>query len=72
MGAEGQDKAEAVGKMKRMVSGSKMKRTASGAKTREELDIEIPEGDAKKGEKLFKSKCKQCHHVDPKAGSKQG
>ncbi|PRQ20800.1 putative cytochrome c, class IA/ IB [Rosa chinensis] len=33
---------------------------------------EAPPGDAKAGEKIFKTKCAQCHTVDKGAGHKQG
>lgn len=33
---------------------------------------ESPPGDAKTGEKIFKTKCAQCHTVDKGAGHKQG
>lgn len=37
-----------------------------------EPDIEVPEGNAKKGAKLFKSKCAQCHSIDDGGAVKQG
>eukprot|EP00252_Welwitschia_mirabilis_P004610 TRINITY_DN1491_c0_g2_i1.p1 TRINITY_DN1491_c0_g2~~TRINITY_DN1491_c0_g2_i1.p1 ORF type:complete len:114 (+),score=18.13 TRINITY_DN1491_c0_g2_i1:165-506(+) len=33
---------------------------------------EAPEGNPKGGEKIFKTKCAQCHTVDKGAGHKQG
>ncbi|KAG8368892.1 hypothetical protein BUALT_Bualt15G0093800 [Buddleja alternifolia] len=33
---------------------------------------EAPPGNAKAGEKIFKTKCAQCHTVDKGAGHKQG
>ena len=33
---------------------------------------EAPPGDPKVGEKIFKTKCAQCHTVDKGAGHKQG
>ncbi|XP_034199692.1 cytochrome c-2 isoform X2 [Prunus dulcis] len=33
---------------------------------------EAPPGDAKAGEKIFRTKCAQCHTVDKGAGHKQG
>lgn len=33
---------------------------------------EAPPGDAKAGEKIFKTKCAQCHTVEKGAGHKQG
>ena len=33
---------------------------------------EAPPGDPKAGEKIFKTKCAQCHTVDKGAGHKQG
>ena len=33
---------------------------------------EAPPGDPKVGEKIFKTKCAQCHAVDKGAGHKQG
>ncbi|XP_009410708.2 cytochrome c-like [Musa acuminata AAA Group] len=33
---------------------------------------EAPPGDLKAGEKIFKTKCAQCHTVDQGAGHKQG
>ncbi|KAJ7295675.1 hypothetical protein O6H91_13G027300 [Diphasiastrum complanatum] len=33
---------------------------------------EAPPGDVKSGEKIFKTKCSQCHAVEKAAGHKQG
>lgn len=32
---------------------------------------EAPEGDAARGEKIFKTKCAQCHVAEPGGGNKQ-
>ena len=40
--------------------------------TRAEPDVTIPAGNSKKGLKIFKAKCAQCHSVDAAAGHKQG
>jgi len=40
--------------------------------SRPEPDVEVPEGDAKKGAKLFKAKCAQCHTYEPGGTNKQG
>eukprot|EP00972_Heterocapsa_arctica_P058054 8564360-Heterocapsa_arctica.AAC.1 len=37
-----------------------------------EPQIEVPEGDVKKGAKLFKAKCAQCHTVEKGGLVKQG
>eukprot|EP00931_Biecheleriopsis_adriatica_P114692 TRINITY_DN9060_c0_g1_i3.p1 TRINITY_DN9060_c0_g1~~TRINITY_DN9060_c0_g1_i3.p1 ORF type:complete len:115 (+),score=36.97 TRINITY_DN9060_c0_g1_i3:62-406(+) len=37
-----------------------------------EPDIEVPEGDIKKGAKLFKAKCAQCHTIEKGGNVKQG
>jgi len=37
-----------------------------------EPDIEVPEGNVKKGAKLFKGKCAQCHTVEKGGNAKQG
>merc|ERR1711990_462359 len=37
-----------------------------------EPDVEVPAGDAKKGAKLFKGKCAQCHTIDKGGNDKQG
>jgi len=39
---------------------------------KEEPAVEVPAGDAKKGAKLFKAKCAQCHTCEPGGVSKQG
>merc|ERR1712072_346885 len=39
---------------------------------RPEPDVEVPAGDAKKGAKLFKAKCAQCHTCEPNGNNKQG
>ena len=37
-----------------------------------EPDVQVPEGDVKKGAKLFKAKCAQCHTVEKGGNAKQG
>jgi len=37
-----------------------------------EPDVEVPEGEVKKGAKLFKSKCAQCHTIEKGGNAKQG
>jgi len=37
-----------------------------------EPEVEVPEGNTKKGAKLFKSKCAQCHTLEKGAAGKQG
>ena len=37
-----------------------------------EPNVEVPEGDVKKGQKLFKAKCGQCHTVNKGGESKSG
>ena len=37
-----------------------------------EPDVTVPAGDAKKGAKVFKSKCAQCHTYDKGGATKQG
>merc|ERR1711976_279709 len=37
-----------------------------------EPDVEVPAGDAKKGAKLFKAKCYQCHTIEKGGLVKQG
>merc|ERR1712183_962806 len=37
-----------------------------------EPDVVVPEGDAKKGAKLFKGKCAQCHTIEKGGLVKQG
>jgi cytochrome c len=39
---------------------------------KEEPKVTLPEGDAKKGAKLFKAKCAQCHTVEKGGAAKQG
>jgi len=40
--------------------------------SRAEPDVEVPDGDVKKGAKLFKAKCYQCHTIEAGGNSKQG
>jgi len=40
--------------------------------SRPEPDVEVPAGDVKKGAKLFKSKCAQCHTANEGGLTKQG
>ncbi|KAF8820537.1 putative cytochrome c [Cardiosporidium cionae] len=40
--------------------------------SREEPDCEIPQGDWKKGAKIFKGKCAQCHTIHHGGPNKQG
>merc|ERR1711862_798740 len=37
-----------------------------------EPDVQVPEGDEKKGAKLFKAKCAQCHTIEKGGNAKQG
>lgn len=37
-----------------------------------EPDVEVPSGNVKKGAKLFKAKCAQCHTVNPGGDQKSG
>ena len=37
-----------------------------------EPDVTVPEGDSKKGAKLFKAKCFQCHTIEQGGNAKQG
>ena len=37
-----------------------------------EPDVTVPEGDSKKGAKLFKAKCAQCHTIEKGGNAKQG
>ena len=37
-----------------------------------EPDVEVPSGDTKKGAKLFKAKCAQCHTIEQGGNTKQG
>eukprot|EP00416_Gambierdiscus_australes_P030160 CAMPEP_0171091716 /NCGR_PEP_ID=MMETSP0766_2-20121228/35010_1 /TAXON_ID=439317 /ORGANISM="Gambierdiscus australes, Strain CAWD 149" /LENGTH=115 /DNA_ID=CAMNT_0011549865 /DNA_START=58 /DNA_END=405 /DNA_ORIENTATION=+ len=37
-----------------------------------EPQVEVPEGDLKKGAKLFKAKCAQCHTIEKGGNAKQG
>ena len=39
---------------------------------REEPSVTLPEGDAKKGAKIFKAKCAQCHTIEKGGVTKQG
>eukprot|EP00922_Rhytidocystis_sp_ex-Travisia-forbesii_P068793 GHVS01102624.1.p1 GENE.GHVS01102624.1~~GHVS01102624.1.p1 ORF type:complete len:120 (-),score=12.68 GHVS01102624.1:303-662(-) len=39
---------------------------------RPEPDVEVPQGDAKKGAKIFKAKCGQCHTINKGGAVKQG
>ena len=45
---------------------------ASAAMARADPDVVVPDGDAKKGAKLFKAKCYQCHTIEAGGNSKQG
>merc|ERR1712125_170952 len=38
----------------------------------DEPSVEVPEGDLKKGAKLFKGKCAQCHTIEKGGNAKQG
>nr|ADV91182.1 mitochondrial cytochrome c-like protein 2 [Karlodinium veneficum] len=40
--------------------------------SRAEPDVEVPDGDVKKGAKLFKAKCYQCHTIEAGGNAKQG
>lgn len=40
--------------------------------SRAEPEVDVPGGDAKKGAKLFKAKCAQCHTIDKGGAAKQG
>ena len=40
--------------------------------SRAEPDVDIPAGDVKKGAKLFKAKCFQCHTIEQGGNCKQG
>jgi len=37
-----------------------------------EPDVEVPDGEVKKGAKLFKAKCAQCHTFEKGGNAKQG
>mmetsp|Transcript_74108 Transcript_74108/g.221168 ORF Transcript_74108/g.221168 Transcript_74108/m.221168 type:complete len:115 (-) Transcript_74108:177-521(-) len=37
-----------------------------------EPQVDVPEGDTKKGAKLFKAKCAQCHTIEKGGNAKQG
>jgi len=37
-----------------------------------EPDVTVPDGNAKKGAKIFKAKCAQCHTIDKGGNAKQG
>jgi len=39
---------------------------------KEEPQVTVPDGDAKKGAKLFKGKCAQCHTIEKGGNTKQG
>lgn len=39
---------------------------------RSEPDVDVPAGDVKKGAKLYKAKCLQCHTIKKGEGSKSG
>ena len=39
---------------------------------RSEPAVEVPKGNAKKGAKIFKAKCAQCHTVECDGATKQG
>ena len=39
---------------------------------RAEPEITLPDGDAKKGAKIFKAKCAQCHTIEKGGVTKQG
>merc|ERR1711879_920406 len=43
-----------------------------GAMPVPEPDVEVPAGDTKKGAKLFKAKCAQCHTIEKGGNVKQG
>merc|ERR1711972_535193 len=45
---------------------------AAGAMVIAEPQIDVPAGDAKKGAKLFKAKCAQCHTIEKGGNAKQG
>merc|ERR1719214_216920 len=40
--------------------------------SRPEPEVEVPTGDVKKGAKLFKGKCAQCHTINAGGPTKQG
>ena len=40
--------------------------------SRPEPDVVVPDGNAKKGAKVFKSKCAQCHTINQGGAAKQG
>lgn len=40
--------------------------------SRPEPDVDVPEGNAKKGAKVFKAKCAQCHTLNKGGAVKQG
>ena len=40
--------------------------------SREEPAVDIPAGDVKKGAKLYKAKCYQCHTIEEGGNAKQG
>lgn len=39
---------------------------------RPEPDVEVPPGNAKKGAKIFKAKCSQCHTINQGGAAKNG
>ena len=39
---------------------------------KDEPDVEVPQGNAKKGAKVFKSKCAQCHSIEASRNAKVG
>merc|ERR1712000_648324 len=43
-----------------------------GAMPKAEPNVQVPAGDVKKGAKLYKAKCFQCHNIEKGSGNKQG
>merc|ERR1712032_1074296 len=43
-----------------------------GAMVIAEPDVTVPDGEVKKGAKLFKAKCAQCHTIEKGGNAKQG